>query len=178
MDVDVSSYQRVIKADYQTILNRPKRDKASQIDHGSFEQPSHCGAEAACQAVASAKAGTTPARFGAVLNSLRKVEADPDIFFHCQHCKAALVANRSAGGMTLTCQKCGKLTVVPEPEEPSASASVYAEELRGKLTENESQRAEVTGNINQLTIQLHRWQLRLQTLNERKAQLEKELGQR
>jgi len=27
-----------------------------------------------------------------------------------------------------------------------------------------------------LTIQLHRWQLRLQTLGERKAQLEKELG--
>ena len=104
MDVGVSSYQRAIKVDYQTILNRPKRDKASQIDPGSFEQPSHCGAEAACHAVASAKAGTTPARFGAVQNSLRKVEADPDIFFHCQHCKAALDANRSAGGMTLTCQ--------------------------------------------------------------------------
>src|SRR6266481_3367273 len=132
MDVGVSSYQRVIKADYQTILNRPKRDKASQIDPGSFEQPSHCG--------------------------------------------AALVVNKSAAGLSLTCQKCGKLTPVPKPEEPSASASAYAEEIRRKLTENESQRAEVTGYINQLTIQLHRWQLRLQTLNERKAQLEKELG--
>ena len=178
MDVDVSSYQRVIKADYQAILNRPKRDKASQIDPGSFEQPSHCGAEAACHAVASAKAGTTPARFGAVQNSLRKVEADPDIFFHCQHCKAALVVNKSAAGLSLTCQKCGQLTPVPKPEEPSPSASAYAEEIRRKLTENESQRAEVTGYINQLTIQLHRWQLRLQTLNERKAQPEKELGQR
>jgi transcription elongation factor Elf1 len=122
--------------------------------------------------------GTTPARSVAVQNSLRKVTSDPDIFFHCQHCKAALVANRSAAGMTLTCQKCGQPTTVPKLEEPSANALVYAEELRGKLTENESQRAEVTGNINQLTIQLHRWQLRLQTLNERKAQLEKELGQR
>ena len=176
MDVDVSSYQRAIKDHYQTILNRPKRDKASQIDPGSFEQPSHCGAEAACHAVASAKAGTTPARFGAVQNSLRKVEADPDLFFNCQHCKAALVVNKSAAGLSLTCQKCGKLTPVPKAEEPSASA--YAEEIRGKLTENDSQRAEVTGYINQLTIQLHRWQLRLQTLNERKAQLEKELGQR
>ena len=109
-------------------------------------------------------------------HSLRKVAADPDIFFHCQHCKAALVANRSAAGMTLTCQKCGKLTAVPKPEEPSANALAYADEVRRKLTENESQRAEVTGHINQLTIQLHRWQLRLQTLNERKAQLEKELG--
>ena len=78
--------------------------------------------------------------------------------------------------MMLTCQKCSKLTTVPKLEEPSANALAYAEEIRGKLTENESQRAEVTGYINQLTIQLHRWQLRLQTLNERKAQLEKELG--
>jgi len=106
----------------------------------------------------------------------RKVAANPDIFFHCQHCKGALVANRSAAGMTLTCQKCGQLTPVPKVEEPSESTLAYAEEIRGKLTENESQRAEVTGYINQLTIQLHRWQLRLQTLNERKAQLEKELG--
>src|SRR5213082_3237148 len=176
MDVDVSSYQRAIKDHYQTILNRPKRDKASQIDHGSFEQPSHCGAEAACHAVASAKAGTTPARFGAVQNSLRKVTSDPDIFFHCQHCKAALVANRSAAGMTLTCQKCNQLTPVPTPDGPSANALAYADEIRGKLTENESQRAEVTGSINQLTIQLHRWQLRLQTLNDRRAQLERDLG--
>ena len=78
--------------------------------------------------------------------------------------------------MTLTCQKCGQLTAVPQPEAPSANGLAYADEIRGKLTENESQRAEVTGYINQLTIQLHRWQLRLQTLNERKQQLEKELG--
>ena len=107
---------------------------------------------------------------------MHKVEADPDIFFHCQHCKAALVAHKAAAGMNLACQKCGKTTAVPTPQEPSATAFAYAEELRGKLKENESQRAEVTGYINQLTIQLHRWQLRLQTLNERKAQLEKELN--
>ena len=65
---------------------------------------------------------------------------------------------------------------MPQPEEPNANALAYADELRGKLKENESQRAEVTGYINQLTIQLHRWQLRLQTLDERRAQLEKELG--
>jgi hypothetical protein len=110
------------------------------------------------------------------VHSVRKVESDPDIFFHCQHCKAALVANRSAAGMNLACQKCGEQTLVPLPEAPSATALAYADELRGKLKENESQRAEVTGYINQLTIQLHRWQLRLQTLNDRKAQLEKELN--
>lgn len=111
-------------------------------------------------------------------NPLRRVTSDPDIFFHCQHCKAALVANRAAAGLSLACQKCGKPTTVPRPEEPSANTQAYADEIRGKLTENESQRAEVTGYINQLTIQLHRWKLRLQTLNERKEQLEKELGQR
>jgi chromosome segregation ATPase len=49
------------------------------------------------------------------------------------------------------------------------------QEIQRKITENESQRTEVAGYINQVSIQLHRWQLRLQTLNERKQQLEKEL---
>jgi DNA-directed RNA polymerase subunit M/transcription elongation factor TFIIS len=110
------------------------------------------------------------------VHSVRKVESDPDIFFHCQHCKAALVASRAAAGMNLACQKCGEQTPVPKPETPSANAIAYVEEIQRKLKENESQRAEVTGYINQLTIQLHRWQLRLQTLNERKAQLERESG--
>jgi len=78
--------------------------------------------------------------------------------------------------MNLACQKCGEQTLVPKPETPNANAIAYVEEIQRKLKENESQRAEVTGYINQLTIQLHRWQLRLQTLNERKAQLEKEPG--
>ena len=42
------------------------------------------------------------------------------------------------------------------------------------MKENESQRTEITSYINQLSIQLHRWQLRLQTLNERKKELEEE----
>jgi chromosome segregation ATPase len=48
-------------------------------------------------------------------------------------------------------------------------------DLQRKLKENESQRTEVTGYINQLSIQLHRWKLRLQTLNERKTELEGEI---
>lgn len=71
------------------------------------------------------------------------------------------MVNQSATGIMLTCQKCDKLTAVPKPGAPNAKASAYAAEIRGKLTENESQRAEVTGYINQLTIQLHRWQLQL-----------------
>jgi len=47
--------------------------------------------------------------------------------------------------------------------------------LQRKLKENEAQRTEVTGYINQLSIQVHRWKLRLQTLNERKTELEEEL---
>ncbi len=52
------------------------------------------------------------------------------------------------------------------------------DEIRRHLAENEAQRKEVTGYINQLSIQLHRWQLRLQKLDERKAQLEAELSAR
>jgi len=102
--------------------------------------------------------------------------ADPDIFFHCEHCKSALVTSRSAAGMNLTCQRCGKLTPVPKPVEPTADATTKVHEIQRKLKENESQRTEVTGYINQLSIQLHRWQLRLQTLNDRKQQLETELN--
>jgi len=103
-------------------------------------------------------------------------ETDPDIFFQCNHCQASLVVNRAAAGMRLNCQRCGKPTVVPMPSEATADAAEQGQEIQRKLKENESQRTEVTGYINQVSIQLHRWQLRLQTLNERKQQLEKELA--
>jgi chromosome segregation ATPase len=77
--------------------------------------------------------------------------------------------------MSLACRSCGQLTQVPKPEAPRADAANQLDEVQRKLKENESQRTEVTGYINQLSIQLHRWQLRLQTLSERKEQLEKEL---
>ena len=49
-------------------------------------------------------------------------------------------------------------------------------DLQRRMKENESQRTEITSYINQLSIQLHRWQLRLQTLNERQKQLHSELA--
>jgi len=49
-------------------------------------------------------------------------------------------------------------------------------DAKRRLKENESQRTEVTGHINQLNIQLHRWQLRLNMLNDRQKELEKELS--
>jgi len=57
----------------------------------------------------------------------------------------------------------------PTDQEPMA-------DLEHRLKENESQRTEITGYINQHNIQLHRWQLQLKTLNERKQQLEAELA--
>jgi len=42
--------------------------------------------------------------------------------------------------------RCGKLTAVPKPSEPPADAVA-------RLVENESQRTEVTGYINQFSIQ-------------------------
>ena len=104
--------------------------------------------------------------------------AAADIVFRCQHCKAELVLNPDETGLSTKCVQCGKLTAVPrwkkriEAIDPAALMA----EIQRKLTENESQRTEVTGYINQASIQLHRWQLRLQQLNERKEQLEKELA--
>jgi len=92
------------------------------------------------------------------------------------------VVDSAAAGMTLPCQKCGKPTVVPAI--PAMGARGTSEpndkmtEVRRQLKENESQRTEITGYINQLSIQLHRWQLRLQTLEERRQQLENDLGAR
>jgi transcription elongation factor Elf1 len=105
----------------------------------------------------------------------RPDKIDPDIFFNCEHCKESLVVNRSAAGMSLSCQRCGKLTHVPNPSSAAVDTTGKLQEIRRQLSENESQRTEVTGYINQLSIQLHRWQLRLQTLSERKQQLESEL---
>ena len=78
--------------------------------------------------------------------------------------------------MTLNCQKCGKPTTVPKVTiEAAAESAARISDLAHQLKENESQRTEITGYINQLSIQLHRWQLRLQTLNERQKKLEAEL---
>ena len=79
--------------------------------------------------------------------------------------------------MTLDCQKCGKPTIVPNAAmEAAAENAVRISDLQHQLKENESQRTEITGYINQLSIQLHRWQLRLQTLNERQEKLQTELA--
>ncbi len=84
--------------------------------------------------------------------------------------------------MTLNCQRRGKPTTVPhssatsfETQSPEPSAAAKLPELERHLKENESQRTEINGYINQLSIQLHRWQLRLQTLNERNQQLVSEM---
>ena len=79
--------------------------------------------------------------------------------------------------MTLDCQKCGKPTTVPAPgATASGEETAKISDLQRQLKENESQRTEITGYINQHSIQLHRWQLRLQTLNERQKKLQAELA--
>lgn len=108
--------------------------------------------------------------------SLPKKTAEPNIFFQCEHCNTSLTVGRDAAGMTFNCQQCGKPIIVPKLETPVISPENQIQEIERRQKENESQRVEITGYINQLSIQLHRWQLRLQTLNERKAQLEKELA--
>ena len=101
-----------------------------------------------------------------------------DIVFACSHCSTSFVVDAAAAGMTLDCQKCGKPTTVPNlTSEAAADNAVRISDLQHQLKENESQRTEITGYINQLSIQLHRWQLRLQSLNERQQKLQAELAQ-
>ncbi|MDQ3118411.1 MAG: hypothetical protein M3Q89_02390 [Verrucomicrobiota bacterium] len=100
-----------------------------------------------------------------------------DIVFACTHCSTSFVVDAAAAGHTLPCQKCGKPTVVPNAvPETAAGDAIRVSEVQHQLRENDSQRTEITSYINQHSIQLHRWQLRLKDLNDRKARLEEELG--
>jgi len=112
------------------------------------------------------------------MNPVRpQAKSEPgDLVFKCQHCSSPLIVDAAAAGMTLNCQHCGKPTSVPTASVAAGPTSPQElTDLQRKLKENESQRTEVTGYINQLSIQLHRWKLRLQTLNERKNELDEEL---
>jgi transcription elongation factor Elf1 len=110
-------------------------------------------------------------------STLSAQKSSSDIVFACTHCSASFVVDSAAAGMTLDCQKCGKPTTVPNPDlKVAAGNSVKISDLQHQLKENESQRTEITGYINQLSIQLHRWQLRLQTLKERQEKLQTELA--
>ena len=101
-----------------------------------------------------------------------------DILFACSHCGSSFVVDAAAAGVTLRCQSCGEQTTVPQrPVAPVAENPSRLSDLQHQLKENESQRTEVTGYMNQLNIQLHRWQLRLQTLNDREKKLQTELEQ-
>ena len=113
-------------------------------------------------------------------NHMQITAAPQDIAFTCTHCNSPLVVDAAAAGLTLPCQRCKKPTPVPKvsPSDRAETEKVLARlaDLQRCLKENESQRTEVIGQINQLTIQLHRWQLRLQTLEERRRELESEIG--
>ena len=99
-----------------------------------------------------------------------------DIRFDCAVCRGALIVDAAAAGMTLDCRHCGKPTAVPLASSRMSNVEQLTD-LQRKLKENDSQRTEVTSYINQLCIQVHRWKLRLQTLNERKTELEAELAE-
>ena len=109
---------------------------------------------------------------------METVPALHDITFACGHCASPLVVDVGAAGLILPCQRCGEPTQVPNVSLTTRNAEKaegHLTELRRQLKENESQRTEITGYINQLTIQLHRWQLRMQTLDERKRDLDKQI---
>jgi transcription elongation factor Elf1 len=99
-----------------------------------------------------------------------------DIIFQCNHCATPLVVDAAAAGLAVSCQRCGKPTRVPDRKaEITAENAAKISDLQRQLKENESQRTEIASYINQHSIQLHRWQLRLKDLNDRKAKLAAEL---
>ena len=100
-----------------------------------------------------------------------------DIVFDCDHCSTPLVVDVAAAGLAVQCQGCSKPTRVPHQMAPvSAETAAKILDLEHQLKENESQRTEITSYIHQHSIQLHRWQLRLKDLNDRKARLDGELA--
>lgn len=103
--------------------------------------------------------------------------SSPDIVFACNHCATSYVVDAAAAGVTLQCQRCGQPTTVPSSDLTAAAVNaVRISELQHQLKENESQRTEITSYVNQHSIQLHRWQLRLNELNERQQKLRGELA--
>jgi len=100
-----------------------------------------------------------------------------DIVFACSHCSTSFVVDAAAAGLAVDCQRCGKSIQVPARSlELAAGDALKISELQHQLKENESQRTEITSYINQHSIQLHRWQLRLKSLNERQQKLQAELA--
>src|SRR3954469_20588801 len=100
-----------------------------------------------------------------------------DIVFACSNCATSFVVDAAAAGTTLDFQNWGKPTTLPKMSVDAAAENVARiSDLQHQLKENESQRTEITSYINQLSIQLHRWQLRLQSLNERQQKLDAELA--
>lgn len=138
---------------------------------GDIMSPSHLGMVVARNSIMRTAAGSSA-------SSAQRI----DIFFKCTHCETPLVVDAKAAGMTVSCQSCGKPVCVPartvdedKDHASSTAAATKMAELQRHLKENESQRTEINGYINQINIQLHRWQLRLQDLNERNKQLTSEI---
>ena len=99
------------------------------------------------------------------------------VIVQCERCGISLLADTAATGVTQKCERCGESMTVPQAlSQSSESTSERLAELKRHLKENESQRTEVKGYINQLSIQVHRWRLRLQTLDERNKELTNEIA--
>lgn len=111
-------------------------------------------------------------------SAVAAAQPSADIVFTCSNCRTPYVVDAAAAGVTLRCDNCAHETRVPTAAEVdhAAANALLISDLQHQLKENESQRTEITSYINQHSIQLHRWQLRLKTLNERQQKLQAELG--
>lgn len=133
------------------------------------------------------------------------VITDRDLVFYCPHCRGELVVDRDGVGLELECPHCKRALVIPAESEipstqpasagiepaPAAAASLpdfdfsghspeqitqRSGELSHQLKENQSQDMEMRGHINRATIELHRLQIKLKKLQDRKMTIEAELN--
>ncbi len=130
--------------------------------------------------------------------SRRPVITERDIVFDCERCGGELVVDRDGEGLEVACSHCGHILVIPAfkarpaavppeitpPPEYRFDFTGFSadqlgrrmEELRHQLKENRSQDTELRGHVNRATMELHRLQLKLQKLNQRKTEIEAEIN--
>lgn len=122
-----------------------------------------------------------------------------DLVFYCPHCRWELIVDQQGAGLEVECPHCRRALVIPAesaappaPPEPAPALPAAPPlfdfsghspeqitqrlgELSHQLKENQSQDMEMRGHINRATIELHRLQLKLKKLQDRKTAIENEL---
>ncbi len=101
------------------------------------------------------------------------------LVIQCVACHKSVAAPKTMIGQLVECPFCQHQFVIEEPSSVSSThgrdpSVVKAEltSLEGQLKENVTQITELRGNVSRLNMELHRHQLRMQSLVERQTELQ------